>query len=237
MAAIPSQVRTLQACIRQWDAELVTRLKSAQACTAGAVLASRHAQDLCDAADRVAAGGHRGAAVALLVTALEEAVKAWALMAAASSATGDRIDPQVEQPLDALLRGPHAHRRRHAVASMADWLPSSADAFGNFAAALGLLALVVGLLTPRDQRAALLASLMATLLEVPVESTQGWFRKAWDLRQAGLYVDWDGATWRSPREVTSDDLDEARRTIRPIVASVARVARRSCAGRRQPPST
>lgn len=106
------------------------------------------------------------------------------------------------------------------MASIARIPSSTPEAKHNLILAFGLLALVVGILTPRDQREQLLAELMGSLLAVPPDAASGWFLRAEGLRLSGLHLDWEGSRWRSPAAISDADLADARRNVRPIVASI-----------------
>jgi AbiV family abortive infection protein len=211
---------------------------SAEQCHHGAVVAAANAAHLVRAASCLRRSGMLGPALSLLVTASEEAVKALALEAAWSTRQGADVHPGMADAVLALVSG-RDHRRRHAVA--ATWFPPmpAAEArqpqiespFGDHAeGSVGLLlllmlvAFVVGG-AKKDGAEDFTVAAMADLLNVPPEEMSGWYAQAGRTREAGLYVDLERETWRTPRAVTEADLKQARAAVLPLVRAVTTAVR------------
>lgn len=212
-----------------------------EVCADGAAAAARNSQQLVLAAGRLHRASFFAPATSLYVTALEEAVKALALSLAADTAENGAVREEVMLPLVALVRGPNSHKRRHAVASLAmlkEWVdslkgapPETKDTPPEKELSLGLilLLLLLGLTLTRDFMQELTVAGVASVLSMEPEHAEGWFRRAWEVRQAGLYVDQEGVTWRTPEAVGDGEAEEARRNVLPLVRTI-RVALRESRG-------
>jgi AbiV family abortive infection protein len=197
------------------------------ACAAGADAAARNSGRLALAAGRLHRDRFFGPAASLYVTSLEEAVKGLALVLASATAENGEVREQVRQPLMSLVAGRDSHRRRHAVASLAtlkEWADPLEDALpkGALTVAVGiaLLLLLLGLARDEEFVQELTVAGVVGALSVEPDSAEGWFRRAWDVRQAGLYVDQDGAGWRTPDVVQKSDAEEARQQVLPLVRGI-----------------
>ena len=201
------------------------------ACQEGSVAAVANARRLSLAASCLRRAGHHGPAVALYVASLEEAVKGLALFFAGETSENGEVRPDLEEALRGLLRGPNSHVRRHAVASLGKVLQTCATLprdsqtprMAQFVLGLGLVFLILtGDKEVLEEFA--LTAVTAGLTAGP-EARQGWFERAWDLRNAGLYVDWSRGAWRSPAQIGAEDASEARQEVIGIVRTMLLVGR------------
>ena len=201
------------------------------ACLEGSVAAARNARRLVLAASSLRRSGHRGPAVALYVTSVEEAIKSLALYLGSEITENGRVRPEFAQTLNGLLRGPNSHIRRHAVASLGELLQSLSSVPSDSQPARGawvvfLLGLVFLVLSgDRKVLDDFLAAAATAGLNVGPEMRTGWFQKASDERQRGLYVDWHRGAWRSPEQITQADVLNARRAVDGIVRMVLWIVR------------
>jgi hypothetical protein len=193
---------------------------------------------LCRSARTLERAGFNGPATTLLATALEEATKAGVLvLLAEDSAEGAGIH---EDLVRRLFRD---HRVKYRLAAWASGAlgapdvssdPSDLDLSGNLIISLGVLALLWGLVatlrsgeslpeSPKLEMDA--AAFLAELAQSDPESQPDWIANAFDRRNAGLYVAFINGHWRSPMDLTEEDVAEARRVVIPLVRGARRWAR------------
>ena len=165
---------------------MARQLPEAQDAYAGGEAAIFNAESLLESSEVVAKRGNFGAAVALVVLGVEEAVKARALF-------GLLLASKISEPFgldekdfrDLLF---HNHAARHSLA----FLQEISDKTRTM--------LVTGIV-PRDEegRAAVKRDL----------EMRRWLKQANDAKLRGLYVDFEGGKWLEPKDVRPEDWRQA----------------------------
>lgn len=177
----------------------------------GAIIAAENAEDLVEQAGALlAASRPKGAAVSLLVVALEEAVKARTLMAMVQVARnqGSRLGFTEENLRDIIFRG---HGIRHAAAFFQSMSPTM------------LTSMVRGTMPDRPDE----------LAQVQWDIVTGeWLMKANTLKQRGIYTDFKDGAWISPRSITADDVAICVHIVKDFVDETTRQADFHRAGQR-----
>jgi AbiV family abortive infection protein len=175
---------------------------------AGARLALENAERLRQAARRLERPPDAlGAAAALYATAIEEAAKAtgWAFYA---------LTPETSRTTAAARRAMAAitgkHRSKLAIASFTD--------AANRPIAIGLVGLLLLLAwVLKKERPTIDEGALLQLIERPPPGALGRYEHVWDMRQHGLYVDWDSDRWNSPRQLARTQVAEVRELSREAV--------------------
>jgi hypothetical protein len=73
-------------------------------------------------------------------------------------------------------------------------------------------------------RAEINTSIAAAVLNVGSPDLQGWFERAHDLREQGLYVDREDTRWRSPDCLGESDYADARAATMPLIRAAELIA-------------
>ncbi len=161
----------------------------------GAVIAADNSEALLNAAGALGMQRDFGHGAALLVLALEEAVKARALMAMwrVSTMPGSRLGFTDEQLRQIIFR---SHGLRHAAAFLQGLSSEGLTRFFG--------------IDPLDEEG---RKRLAFDL-----ATGEWLMKANDLKERGIYTDFrpDG-TWSSPADVTEDEFSHAVYVVKTFV--------------------
>jgi hypothetical protein len=182
--------------------------------------------------------GFNGPAIALLATALEEAIKAGVLVLLAeddSGSTGEHDD------LVRKLFRDHSVKYRLAAWASGSLEAPAVDAdlprlelSDNLIIGLGVVAIFFGLVgtvrrgepVPESPKLELdSADLLAELMKSDPEGQPGWIGGAFEQRNAGLYVGFADGRWRSPMDLSAQDVSDARRVAVPLVRGAQRWAR------------
>lgn len=174
-------------------------LPKAEQAYAGGEAAIFNSENLMESAKAAADKGNLGAAVSLVVLAVEEAVKARALfgflLATKVSAPFLLTDPQFR---DLLHRN---HALRHVLAFLQGMSSETHTLW------------VSGVMPTDDKGREALSRDLAAIR---------WLNEANLAKQRGFYVDFDGAKWLQPKDVRPQDLELAMSVARPFIEETRR---------------
>lgn len=174
-------------------------LPEAKDALAGGTAAIFNAENLIESAEIVAERGNFGAAIALAVLGVEEAVKARVLFGVLTATKfGAPFGLKDKAFRDTLF---HNHALRHVLAFLQEMSNETRTA------------LVIGV-EPRDEQG---REAVKRDLELVT-----WLAKANRAKLRGLYTDFKGGRWLEPKDVTPDEWQVARSISRSFIGETRR---------------
>jgi len=164
---------------------------------------------LLDCGTALAESGQYGVARSLVILAAEEASRA---LFYAFYGLGARVSPEA--------LGHTSHRRRHGF--IAEQMRFRRLAFDGFVAGLDFKTRAPPSNEEIQQGWQKYRSLMDGEPEARRATIDGWWQRASDAKNAGFYVDYIGADWRTPGDISREEYGKAVEIVEEFVENAGR---------------